>query len=161
MKRKAKSLSVDELYKQSDFFRRFSQGLARDLKDHRYPAQFGLDENKRYNDDPLQDKYLIERRGDEEYLVFMLSLVKIAIPLDEAKFFKGQQINLELRVDSIDSFSKVDSFAMSMFANLAMCVVFLSIMYFLFPILRNTVFAFRQKGIINEAKDKKEVKRNN
>lgn len=41
----------EELYKQTDFYRRFSKFLARGLKDHRYGAEFKLDDQKRYSDD--------------------------------------------------------------------------------------------------------------
>ena len=55
MKRKPKSLNVNDVYKQSDFYRRFS----RDLLDHRYPVEFTLNDNKRYDDDSNEQRYEI------------------------------------------------------------------------------------------------------
>ena len=51
MKRKPLNLNADGIYKSSDFYRRFSNTFARDLKDHRYSSEFSLNENKRYKDD--------------------------------------------------------------------------------------------------------------
>ena len=62
MKRKPKtskisSSSTEQLYKQSDFYRRFS----RDLLDHRYAQEFTLNENLRYDDDSEEERYEIAR----------------------------------------------------------------------------------------------------
>ena len=146
MKRKLKTLNSDEIYKQSDFYRRFS----RDLLDHKYASEFTLNQNKRYEDDPNQEKYeIVKTAADgEEYLVFVFSLVKVALAMDEAEMFKGVALNLELRSDSINSFSKIDNYWLSLLANLGMIVVFLGIMYALFPILRSTVFGFKKNSSV-------------
>jgi hypothetical protein len=73
-------------------------------------------------------------------LVFIMQIVKIAYPMDEAKFFETVKVNLELRANNLDSFSAVGSFPLSILANIAMAVIFLVGMYLLFPILRNTAF---------------------
>jgi len=58
MKRKSVKVKTDDdLYKQTDFYRRFSKTVARGLKDHRYSAEFTLDAAKRYVDDPRQERY--------------------------------------------------------------------------------------------------------
>lgn len=43
MKRKALKMKSEDLYKQTDFYRRFSKTVARGLKDHRYASEFTLD----------------------------------------------------------------------------------------------------------------------
>ena len=88
---------------------------------------------------------MIEKIGDEYYLVFVVSLVKITLALDEAKLFDPVYLNLELRSDNLDSFSKVKNFDLSVLANIIMVILFLGIMYALFPILRKTVFAINPK----------------
>lgn len=139
----------EELYKQTDFYRRFSKFLTRGLKDHRYGAEFKLDAQKRYSDDSDQAKFEIGTSNNEQFLVFVLSLVKIAYPMDEAKFLDKVTLNLELRANNLDSFSKVGSFPLSLLANVAMAVVFLGGMYLLFPVLRNTAFVvFRRSQAV-------------
>jgi hypothetical protein len=61
MRRKALKLKTgsEEMYKATDFFRRFSNTIARGLKDHKYAADFTIDEFKRYTDDLDRTKYEI------------------------------------------------------------------------------------------------------
>ncbi|CDW84210.1 UNKNOWN [Stylonychia lemnae] len=139
MKRKPKTLSVEDAFKNSDFHKRFS----RDLLDHRYPVEFTLNENKRYEDDQDEVRYEIKQIDDKEYLVFIFSLVKVAFAMDEAQLFKGVKVNFELRSDRLSSFSKVNSFGVSMLANMVMILIFFGILYALFPILRQTIFGFK------------------
>ena len=40
MKRKPKENRVEEMYKQTDFFKRFSNVITRGMKDHKYAAEF-------------------------------------------------------------------------------------------------------------------------
>ena len=145
MKRKPVKLNVDETYKQTDFYRRFQKNINREMKDHKYSSEFTLDANKRYSDDPLEERYMIDKVADEEYLVFIVSLVKVAMAMDESKLFEKVKMNIELRPDSLDSFSKVDSFFLSVLANVVMVILFLGIMYALFPVLRSTVFLMQKK----------------
>lgn len=131
MKRKpAKKQLGDDLFKSTDFFRRFT---ARGLKDHKYASEFSLDQNKRFSDDPQQERYAIETIKDEEYLVFLLSIVKVAFAVDEAQFFKLTKLNIELRSDSLDSFSRVGSFPVSLAASITLIGAFIALMYFMFP----------------------------
>ena len=78
--------------------------------------------------------------GNEEYLVFLVSLVKVAYAMDEAKYFETVTMNIELRADHLDSFSRIGSFPLSLLANIAMLTIFFGVMWLLFPALRNTVF---------------------
>ena len=60
MKRKSvQAKNLDVLYKETDFYRRFQASLQRGLKDHRYVMEFALDANRRYEDDPYQERYFI------------------------------------------------------------------------------------------------------
>lgn len=111
------------------------------MKDHRYGVEFSLNENLRYKDDPNIERYEIVKIDGKEYLVFVVSLVKVAFAMDEAMFFDGVTMNLELRADRLDSFSKVGNFKLSIAANIAMVAVFLGLMYALFPALRTSAFA--------------------
>ena len=115
--------------------------MARGLKDHRYSSDFTLNEAKRYTDDPNQERYEILKVGSEDYLVFLVSLVKVAFAMDEAKYFETVSMNLELRPDKLDSFSRIGSFPLSLFGNIVMLAAFFGIMWYLFPSLRTTVFA--------------------
>ena len=78
--------------------------------------------------------------GNEEYLVFLVSLVKVAYAMDEAKYFETVSMNIELRADRLDSFSRIGNFPLSLLANIAMVAIFFGVMWLLFPSLRNTVF---------------------
>lgn len=146
MKRKSVRVkSSEEQYKQTDFYRRFSKTVARGLKDHRYSAEFTLDGAKRYVDDPRQERYEVARAGSEEYLVFLVSIVKVAFAMDEAKYFETVAVNMELRADCLDSFSRIGSFPLSILGNLAMLAVFFGLMWYLFPSLRSTAFVVFQR----------------
>jgi len=72
--------------------------------------------------------------------------VKVAYPMDESKFFDKLTMNLELRANNLDSFSKIGSFPLSILANIAMAVIFLGGMYLLFPVLRNSAFVVFRRG---------------
>lgn len=147
MKRKSAKVKTDDLYKQTDFYRRFSKTVARGLKDHRYSAEFTLDGTKRYVDDPRQERYEVAKAGSEEYLVFLVSLVKVAFAMDEAKYFETVSVNMELRPDRLDSFSRIGSFPLSLLGNLAMVIVFFGLMWYLFPSLRSSAFVvFQSRG---------------
>ncbi len=55
------------------------------MKDHKYASEFTLNQLKRYEDDPDQRRFVIEKDDSgEEYLVFTFSLVKNALAMDEA-----------------------------------------------------------------------------
>ena len=96
-------------------------------------------------DDPKEEKYEIATSGGEKYLVFLVSLVKVSYAVDEAKFFEGVKMNLELRANKMDSFSRVGSFPISILANIVMVLVFLGFMYAFFPSLRSTAFVVFSK----------------
>ena len=125
------------------------------MLDHRYPVEFTLNENKRYEDDSTEERYQIQKINDQEYLVFVFSLVKIALSMDEAELFKGVKVNFELRPDRLSSFSTVNSFTVSMLANLVMIALFFGIMYALFPYLRTTVFGFKHTEVANKPEEYK------
>lgn len=129
------------MYANSDFKQRFG----RDLLDHRYPAEFTLNANKRYDDDESETHYMIQRVDDEEYLVFTFSLVKVALAMDEVTFFDQVKVNFELRADNLNSFSRVNSIGFSAAASIFMMAAFLGIMWLLFPVLRESVFGFNTK----------------
>ena len=69
-------------------------------------------------------------------------MVKNALAMDEAQMFTQVKVNFELRPDSLDSFSKIGSFPLSLGVNLIMLALFFGIMYALFPSLRTSVFGF-------------------
>jgi hypothetical protein len=141
-KRKPKQLSVEEIYKNSDFARRFG----RDLLDHKYAQTFSLDASLRYEDDPRQEKYEIATIDGKEHLVFVFSVVKVALAMDEAVAVNGKiLLNIELRRDSLDSFSRVGSFPLSLAANLGMLMVFFGVLYAAFPIVRTALFGVKPK----------------
>lgn len=142
MKRKGLvNKDAETLYKETDFFRRFQQTIQRGLKDHRYVMEFELTGNKRYADDADQKRYLIAKEGDEEFLVFVFSIVKVAFAMDEAAFYKQIRVNLELRENKLDSFSRIKNYPATIALNVGMLIVFFGIMYALFPSLRTSVFA--------------------
>ena len=74
----------------------------------------------------------------------MMSLVKVALAMDEAQMFGQVKLNIELRPDNLNAFSKIGSFPLSLLANIAMIAVFLGVMYYLFPIVRQTVFGVKR-----------------
>ncbi len=80
------------LYKETDFYKKFANGLKRGLKDNQEAAEWILDENKRYKDDPKEELWEIARYKGKEYLVFVFSMFHIAYPNDEAQFFALQRI---------------------------------------------------------------------
>jgi hypothetical protein len=67
--------------------------------------------------------------------------VKVAYAMDEAAFFQTVKLNLELRADNLDSFSRFGSFPLSVLANIVLVGIFFGVMWYLFPSLRETVFA--------------------
>ncbi len=103
--------------------------------------EFSLDRSKRYSDDAASKRYHIAREGDEEFLVFVFSIVKVAFAMDEAAFYKKVRVNLELRENSLNSFSRLKNYPATIALNLGMLFVFFGIMYALFPSLRSSVFA--------------------
>lgn len=102
--------------------------------------EFSLDANKRYDDDPYQERYFIAQEGDEEFLLFIFSVVKVAYALDEAAFYDKIRLTMELRSNKLDSFSRIKNYPATIALNVAALLVFMSVMYILFPSLRKTVF---------------------
>jgi len=80
------------LYKETDFYKKFANGLKRGLKDNMETAEWTLDKNKRYTDDPKEERWEIARYKGKEYLVFVFSMFHIAYPNDEAQFFALQRV---------------------------------------------------------------------
>ena len=86
---KRKSVKFDNLKKptqDSDFIRRYG-GLG--LRDHRYPSQFKLNQNKKYEDDPdgklFEITVVIDTDGNTKaFLAFVLSVVERAYDFDES-----------------------------------------------------------------------------
>lgn len=145
------SKSAEDLYKNTDFYKRFSNSLGRGLKDHRYAAEFTLDANKRYSDDPKGERFeIMQDKNGQDHLVFIVSLVKVAYAMDESKYFETVTMNLELRANNLSSFSKVGSFTVSVVSGIFMSALFLGIMYLIFPVLRQTAFVvFTSNGESN------------
>ena len=111
--------------------------------------EFALDGNKRYEDDPYQERYFIAQEGDEEYLMFVFSVVKVAYALDEASFYDKIRLTLELRANKLDSFSRMNNYPVTLALNAAMLLVFMSVMYLLFPSLRATAFGLFSRSSAN------------
>jgi len=76
--------------------------------------------------------------------VFLVSLVKVAFAMDEAKYFETVSVNMELRADRLDSFSRIGSFPLSLLGNVVMLAIFFGLMWYLFPSLRSTAFVVFQ-----------------
>jgi hypothetical protein len=112
--------------------------------------EFALDGNKRYEDDPYQERYFIAQEGDEEYLMFVFSVVKVAYALDEASFYDKIRLTLELRANKLDSFSRMNNYPVTLALNAAMLLVFMSVMYPLFPSLRATAFGLFSRSSANQ-----------
>jgi hypothetical protein len=141
MKRKSVQVkNLDVLYKETDFYRRFQATLQRGLKDHRYVMEFALDANRRFEDDPYQERYFIAQEGDEEYLLFVFSVVKVAFALDETAFYDKIRLTMELRANKLEAFSRLKNYPATIALNVVMLIVFMSVMYLLFPSLRATAF---------------------
>jgi hypothetical protein len=70
----------------------------------------------------------------------VFSIVKIAYALDEASFYDKVRVQLELRANNLDSFSRLKNYPATIALNVGMLVVFFGVMYLLFPSLRTTVF---------------------
>ena len=102
--------------------------------------EFTLDGNKRYEDDPYQERYFIAQEGDEEFLLFTFSVVKVAYALDEAAFYDKIRLTMELRANKLESFSRLKNYPATIALNVGMLIVFFGVMYLLFPSLRTTVF---------------------
>ena len=107
--------------------------------------EFALDGNKRYEDDPYQERYFIAQEGDEEFLLFTFSVVKVAYALDEAAFYDKIRLTMELRASKLESFSRLKNYPATIALNVAMLIVFFGVMYLLFPSLRTTVFGLCTK----------------
>lgn len=66
--------------------------------------------------------------------------------MDEAIAVNGPVlVNLELRRDNLDSFSKIDNFWLSLAANIVMIFIVFGVMYKAFPIVRTTIFGISTK----------------
>lgn len=72
--------------------------------------------------------------------MFTFSVTKIAFALDEAAFYDKIRLTLELRPNKLDSFSRLNNYPATIALNVGMLVVFMGVMYLLFPSLRSTVF---------------------
>lgn len=57
-------------------------------------------------------------------------------------------MNIELRPDNVNAFSRVNNIAVNLLATLTMIAVFLGLMYALFPVLRTTVFGFKHTEVV-------------
>ena len=128
---------------ESDFNQRFSKAFSKGLRDHRYASEFRLNNNKRYLDDPQGLKYeIVQKEGGEEFLVFVLSVVRVSLAFDEAALYNTVDVSIELMQDSLDSFSTVNSFAVSLVATVVTIGVFLSMVYFVIlpQSVRNLLF---------------------
>jgi hypothetical protein len=104
-----------------------------------------LDYLKRYADDINGVEYEIRLIGKESYLVFVMSVVKVALAMDESKMFDKVSVALELRKDSFDSFSSSDNFVWSLIATLIILGVFLIILFFLSVGVKETIFGIISK----------------
>ena len=108
--------------------KKFENMLKRELKDHRYSVFFSLNENKRYQDDVEMKAYEVIKESGKEYLVFTLSLVKVALAMDEAEMFKKEIVVIELRTDSLSSFSTSNNVWKSVLGTIMIFVLFIFIL---------------------------------
>lgn len=150
MKRKSLHLNrqnatSDELFKQTYFYKTFSEKLSRGLKDNSEPISFIIDGEGRYQDDPKREKYEIATLNGEEYFVFVFSLFHVAYPVDEAAFFELVRTQFKINFTSLRSHSTFNDLKITISIQVAMMLVFFLIMYILFPQLRSTVFGFIDK----------------
>ena len=72
----------------------FSMGLAH----HRWSAQFKIDADGHYTDDPTQQLYeiLSPEADSRKYLVFVLTSMKAVMAFDEETLFSATEVALEL-----------------------------------------------------------------
>ena len=120
--------------------KKFESMLKRELKDHRYSVFFSLNENKRYQDDVEMKAYEVIKESGKEYLVFTLSLVKVALAMDEAEMFKKEIVVIELRTDSLSSFSTSNNVWKSVLGTIMIFVLFIFILSQFVPGVGKYVF---------------------
>ena len=142
------SKSINDLYKDTLFHKRFQDRLTRGLKDVRKAAEFYLNDNLRYSDDPNEEIYEIKEIDNVKYFVFTFSLVHIALPVDEALFFDPIRIQFIVFETTLDGQSRFNNANLSIVINFGAMLVFFVVLYMIFPALRNTVFALctKRKG---------------
>ncbi len=128
------------MYKETAFYKKFQDVIKRGLKDSRDGIEFQVDKNRRYADDPNQEKYEIPSLDGEEYFVFVFSLMHIAFPVDEANFFDPVRIQFDMKIISPTSESQLSSIPLSVAVEIIAILFFLTFMYFAFPQLRTTAF---------------------
>ncbi len=151
VKRKSLSIRRDnaakDLYPETNFYKKFANGLKRGLKDNHETAEWKLNEKMRYLDDPNEETWEIARLNGKEYLVFLFSMFHIAYPNDEAQFFALQRVQIDVNLQSHSSHSKFHSLWTSIALAVVMVLVFLAIMYALFPQLRGSAFLLINKKL--------------
>lgn len=82
-------------------------------------------------------------------MVFVLSVVKVALAMDEAEMFSKISIGMELMPSSIDSFSKQGNVLVSASATVAISLVFVVLLYFFGAGVKDSVFGFIYKKSID------------
>jgi hypothetical protein len=94
----------------------------------------------RYEDDPNEELFEIARLNGKEYLVFVFSMFHIAYPNDEAQFFAFQRVQIDLELQTHHSKSWFGNLWTTIALAVVMVIIFLIMMYTLFPQLRGSTF---------------------
>mmetsp|Transcript_2658 Transcript_2658/g.2529 ORF Transcript_2658/g.2529 Transcript_2658/m.2529 type:complete len:176 (+) Transcript_2658:123-650(+) len=123
-------------FKNTDFTQRYQKYMSRDLLDHRYLTEFKLSSDRKYDDDQEQKQYEIRKVEQEEYLVFVMSVIKTSLAMDEANLFTPVEVGIVIRTNSLNSFSKFNSFPLSMILTISTLLVFFGVSYMVIPGLR-------------------------
>ena len=82
-----------------------------------------------------------------------MTVVKVALAMDESKMFEKVPLTIELKSDSFNSFSAYNNFVTSLSATIAIMLLFLVVLYFVVPGMKSTVFVLFSKPN-NEVMDK-------
>jgi len=149
---KRKSVEFDKLKvpsSESDYNKRYG-GLG--LRDHRYPSQFKLDHNKKYEDDPegklFEITEVVSPSGEKKaFLAFVLSVVERAHSYDESITDNTMEVGLRLMPQNLHSFSEVGNLYLSIAFTVVVLLGFVLIVYFyILPEgIRELLLSFRTK----------------
>lgn len=118
----------------SDFSTRYSENYGKALADHRFASEFELNNLRAYADDTEGTTYEIRTVDDTTYLVFIMTVIKVSLAMDEANLYDEMDVSLQLMPDSLDSFSQVNSFAASLGLTILIIAAFITVVYmFILP----------------------------
>jgi len=103
------------------------------LRDHRDYLKFSLNSDKKYKDDPNEEKFEIVSNRGEKYLGFVLTVVEKSYSFDEAVMFDKVEIGLRLMPDNLDSLTELNNFSLSILMTVLVLLLSLWFIWYLLP----------------------------